>query len=78
MPELVLYQSDWCPFCRKVTSYLKSKNIDIPMKDSSEDPQAAKELMDMTGRRQVPCLAIDGVPLLESDDIIQWFEDNWK
>ncbi|MCM8530728.1 MAG: glutathione S-transferase N-terminal domain-containing protein [Lentisphaeraceae bacterium] len=78
MPELVLYQSDWCPFCRKVTSYLKSKNIEISIVDPSDDPQAAKELMDMTGRRQVPCLSIDGTPLLESDDIVQWFEDNWK
>lgn len=78
MPELVLYQSDWCPFCRKVTSYLKSNNIEISIVDPSEDPQAAKELMDMTGRRQVPCLSIDGAPLLESDDIIQWFKDNWK
>ena len=78
MPELVLYQSDWCPFCRKVTSYLSSGSIEIPMKDSSSDQQALQELMAMTGRRQVPCLAIDGTPLLESDDIINWFEDNWK
>ena len=78
MPELVLYQSDWCPFCRKVTNYLKSRNIDIPLKDPSDDAAAGAELMGMTGRRQVPCLSIDGTPLLESDDIIRWFEDNWK
>jgi glutaredoxin 3 len=78
MAELVLYQSDWCPYCRKVTSYLKSRNIEIPIKDSSEDPQAAEELRAMTGRGQVPCLSIDGAPLLESSDIIQWFEENWQ
>ncbi|MCH2204966.1 MAG: glutaredoxin family protein [Lentisphaerales bacterium] len=78
MPELVLYQSDWCPFCRKVTNYLKNRNIDIPLKDPYADAATASDLMGMTGGRQVPCLSIDGVPLLESDDIIRWFEDNWK
>ena len=28
------------------------------------------------GKRQVPCLFIDGKPLYESSDIIAWFEQN--
>ena len=77
MPELVLYHFEWCPFCVKVRNYLKSRGIEIAEKDTMADPSAKQELFAATGRGQVPCLFIDGVPLFESGDIIQWFEDNW-
>lgn len=78
MPELVLYHFEWCPFCVKVRNYLKSRSISIQEKDTRQDPAAAEELMKLTGGTQVPCLVIDGKPLLESGDIIQWFEDNYE
>ncbi len=78
MPQLVLYHFEWCPFCVKVRNYLKSRGIEIPEKDTRQDPAAAEELRNLTGGSQVPCLVIDGKPLLESNDIIQWFEDNYE
>ena len=78
MPNLTLYLTTWCPYCIKVKNYLKSRGINIAEKDTSEDPAARQELINMTGRTQVPCLSIDGKPLLESNDIIQWFEDNYE
>ena len=78
MPELTLYSSDFCPFCRKVTSYLQGRSISVDIKDTMEDPAARGELSAATGRTTVPCLFIDGAPLFESNDIIQWFKDNWK
>jgi len=76
MPELTLYLTAWCPFCVKVKNYLKRRGIEVAEKDTSADPQARQELISLTGRTQVPCLVIDGSPMLESNDIIQWFEDN--
>ena len=76
MPELILYHTAWCPFCVKVRNYLKQRNIEISEKDTSKDLSARQELLNKTGRGQVPCLFIDGEPLFESNDIIQWFEDN--
>ncbi|NQZ56924.1 MAG: glutaredoxin [Lentisphaeraceae bacterium] len=78
MPELTLYQSIYCPFCVKVTNFLNNNNIEVNSKDTMEDPSARQELIGISGRAQVPCLVIDGAPLLESNDIIQWFKDNWK
>ena len=78
MPELTLYQSMYCPYCVKVMRFLKSQNIEVNSKDTMEDPGAREELISISGRTQVPCLVIDGEPLFESDDIIQWFKDNWK
>ena len=76
MPDLVLYHFEWCPFCVKVRQYLQDRGIKIKEKDTRQDPQAQAELIDKTGRTQVPCLFIDGEPLFESGDIVKWFEDN--
>ena len=75
MPDLVLYQRQSCPFCRKVTQYLDSAGISVPMKDTT-DPSLRDELVRIGGKGQVPCLIIDGSPLYESDDIIRWFKTN--
>ena len=47
---------------------------DIIYKDIAQDPEAAKELVQVGGKQQVPCLFIDGKPLYESLDIISWLE----
>ncbi|MDI3546555.1 MAG: hypothetical protein PWR10_207 [Halanaerobiales bacterium] len=77
MPELVLYYFESCPFCQKVLRYLKKRGIEVTLKNTHQDQEAKKELIEVGGKYQVPCLFIDGEPLYESDDIIQWFEDNY-
>ena len=50
--------------------------IEIPLSDITNDPEAVEKLIEVGGKRQVPCLFIDGKPLYESDDIIAWFSKN--
>jgi glutaredoxin 3 len=76
--ELTLYQFDSCPFCIKVNHYLIQNNISIPTKNTMTDPDAKSKLMKIGGKTQVPCLVIDGKALYESDDIINWFEQNYS
>lgn len=78
MPNLVLYHFDGCPYCGKVKDYLQKRNIKIPYKDTHADPKFKEELIKIGGKSQVPCLVIDGQALYESNDIIQWFKENWK
>ena len=70
--NLVLYMRPTCPFCLKVLRYMKKNDIEVPLKNIMEDPQALKELETIGGKNQVPCLFIDGKPLYESDDIIEF------
>lgn len=42
----------------------------LPVLDVSQDAAADARLESLTGGHQVPCLVIDGKPLLESDDIV--------
>ena len=49
--------------------------IPVVIKDIRRDRKALKELMAIGGKRQVPCLFINGAPLYESADIVRFFQD---
>ncbi len=71
MPELTLYYMPTCPYCRKVLAYMQDHDIAMEMRNTME-PGIADELVELAGTRQVPCLIINGSPMLESDDIIAY------
>lgn len=71
IPNLVLYYKPTCPYCRKVLAYMQDQDIEMEMRNTME-PGVIDDLMALTGKTQVPCLVIDGIPMLESDDIIMY------
>lgn len=74
---LELYYTPVCPFCRKVLSFMDEHGIEnILLKDKSTNAQFQDELVRIGGKSQVPCLFIDGKPLYESNDIIQWMKEH--
>ena len=74
--ELELFMKPTCPYCIKVMSFMDENGIAIPLRDIEADEDAAKTLVAVGGKRQVPCLFIDGKPLYESSDIIAWAREN--
>ena len=74
--ELELFMKPTCPYCLKVMNFMSENNITIPLRDIVADESAAETLIAIGGKRQVPCLFIDGKPLYESGDIIEWLRDN--
>ena len=41
-------------------------------RDIVTEPAAAEELVRVGGKRQVPCLFVDGTPMYESGDIVAY------
>lgn len=74
MVSLTLYKRDSCPYCQRVMGFMRDQNIKVPLKDIS-DPDFLDELIQVGGKRQVPCLFIDGKALYESDAIIDWLKE---
>jgi glutaredoxin len=74
--QLDFYYFDACPYCQKVLKVIKKHNIKVDYKDIYEDTNSLQKLMYITGRKTVPCLFIDGVPMHESSDIVAWLENN--
>ena len=78
MQNLKLYYMKGCPVCKKVIQFMERNNIEVEMVDIQADPKNEEELIKLGGKDQVPMLLIDGKPLYESNDIIQWLKDNYK
>lgn len=76
MEDLKLFIMETCPYCQKVVKYLKENNIEVEMADIDKDPRNKEELKSLGGKVQAPMLLIDGKPLYESGDIIEWFKNN--
>ena len=73
--KLELYKKDTCPYCRRVMSYIEqSGRTDVEYRDILESEESRRRLVEVGGKQQVPCLFIDGDPLYESMDIINWLE----
>lgn len=75
-PELALYMTPTCPFCRKVIHFIEENHLNIPLKNVDADSNYRDELVTIGGKGQVPCLFIDGKALYESDAIIEWMRAN--
>lgn len=72
--KLTLYKYDACPYCARVTLFLRGQDWVLPTRDTLLDDEARKELREIGGKTQVPCLVIDGAPLYESADIIEFLK----
>ncbi len=75
-PELDFYYFDACPYCQRVISVIKKHKIKVNWIDIYEDVKSMQKLMQITGKKTVPCLFIDGDPMHESLDIMAWLEKN--
>lgn len=78
MANLKLYSATYCPFCRKVEKFMKDNNIEnVEVVNIDENKDERDHLIEVGGKRQVPCLFIDEKPLYESQDIINYLNENY-
>ncbi|MBT3983410.1 MAG: glutaredoxin [Bacteriovoracaceae bacterium] len=74
--KVELYYYDYCPYCVMVINTVHKLGIKIDYKNTRQDPANGQYHQEQTGRSTVPCLYIDGKPLFESRDIIEWLKSN--
>jgi glutaredoxin 3 len=76
--KLELFHREACPYSAKVRDYISSHGLKskIDYKDIEASDANLEKLETLTHDEQVPCLVIDGKPMLESDDIIDWLKEN--
>lgn len=58
MPDVVLYGTDWCPYCTAAKRFLSSKNIVFREVDLTHDDAGRDALRERTGRTSVPQIFI--------------------
>jgi len=76
--QLELIHKWACPYSAKVRDFIDAHELKdrITFMEINEAEGAKDRLAQLTGKTQVPCLVIDGKPMLESGDIIGWLDQN--
>jgi len=75
-----LYYYPACPFCAITLQAIKKLNLEVALKNIYDDPAYREELIENTGRSQVPCLRINSADgedkwMLESRIIINYLTE---
>ncbi|MFO1371732.1 MAG: glutaredoxin 3 [Candidatus Competibacteraceae bacterium] len=70
MPSIVMYASEYCPYCRRAQALLDSKGVTYTVLDVNRDPQLWQESAERTGRNTVPQIFIGDRHVGGCDDLL--------
>jgi hypothetical protein len=75
--KLELYFHHKCAFSRNVLGALKNMRLEgsVELHDVLADSKELDALVELAGKKQVPCLVVDGKPMHESKDINRFLYD---
>ena len=62
-----VYSTPTCPYCIKLKSYLKEKNVVFEAVDVSSDQNGLEEMIKVSGQMGVPVVVIDGSVMVGFD-----------
>lgn len=69
MAEVIVYSSDYCPFCSRAKQLLKSKDIEFDEIVVDGKPQLRAEMTKKAGRTSVPQIWIGSTHVGGCDDL---------
>ena len=72
--NMYLYIKPGCPFCARVDRFLDNAGVQIEHRDITQGGNR-DDLVALGGKGQVPCLIVEGEPMYESMDIINYIND---
>jgi glutaredoxin 3 len=58
MPNIVLYSSEYCPYCRRARALLDRRGAAYTVLDVNRDPRLWRDIAERTGRDTVPQIFI--------------------
>jgi glutaredoxin 3 len=77
--EVVIYTTDWCPYCSAAKRFLDSKKVRYREVDVTGDDAAREKLVAMSGgRATVPQIFADGKPIGGYDDLVRLYASGGK
>ena len=68
-PKVVMYLTDWCPYCARARGLLEEKGVEFETINIDERPEARAEMMARSGRRYVPQIFIGDTHVGGCDDL---------
>ena len=68
-PTVTVYSTPTCPWCDRAKEYLRSRDVPFRDVDVSQDMDAAREMVQMTGQQGVPVIATDNEVIVGFDQL---------
>lgn len=68
MARILVYTTNYCPYCHGAKALLRSKGVQFEEVDVTDDPAGRAEMERLSGRRTVPQIFIDGKAIGGFDD----------
>jgi GrxC family glutaredoxin len=68
MPKVVIYTTNYCPYCFGAKAFLRSKSVEFEEIDVTDDPPRRAEMERLSTRRTVPQIFIDDQSIGGYDD----------
>jgi glutaredoxin 3 len=69
VPKVLMYATDWCPYCARARSLLESKGVALEEIDIDVVAGARAEMVARSGRDTVPQIFIGGRYVGGSDEL---------
>ena len=70
MAKVIMYATQWCPYCQAARRLLKAKGVSFTEIDVNDDPRRRAEMMQKAGgRHTVPQIFINGRHVGGFDDL---------
>jgi len=69
MAKVVMYTTEWCPYCRRAEALLRAKGAEIEMIDVDAQPDRRAEMQRRSTRRTVPQIWIGATHVGGCDDL---------
>ncbi len=66
--NVIIYSTEWCPWCTKAKEWLTKNNIKFDLRDPEKDPKYAEELLKKSNQSGIPVIDIDGKIIIGYDE----------
>ena len=72
-----LFVKPGCPWCDDATDWLDKRQIAYETLDVISDPQARREMLELTGQTKAPSIDVDGKILADfgADELEAWWKE---
>jgi glutaredoxin 3 len=70
-PKILIFTTNWCPFCRRAKALFTEKGVKWTEHDIEDDPAQRHGEEEATGRSTVPQIFINGKHIGGSDDLLE-------
>ena len=68
MTDVIVYSTEWCPWCHKVKDFLKKNKIAFEDRDVENEPKYAEEMQKKSHQTGIPVTDIKGTIIVGYDE----------